>query len=93
MKRTPVILSCVALSLLLARSVGAMSSPEYRIDWNNLLSGGGGPASSAEYRVDLTVGQTVSGFSSSPLHQVGLGYWAGIMATSSLYLPMIANNR
>jgi hypothetical protein len=88
MKRTLLILLCV---LLLAEGAQAMSSAAYQIDWNNLLSGSGGPTSSAGYKVNFTVGQTVSGDSASPLYKVQMGYWAGagLPRTYSLYLPTV----
>jgi hypothetical protein len=58
------------LVFLLVQSVDAMSSPGYKIEWNNLLSGGGGTAASAGYHTNVTIGQTVSGVSSSPGYRV-----------------------
>jgi hypothetical protein len=89
MKRTILILLCVLL--LLAEGAQAMSSASYQIDWSNLLSGSGGPASSAGFKVNFTVGQTVRGDSASSLYKVQMGYWAGadLPPTHRLYLPAI----
>ncbi len=87
-----IILLCALLVFLVTEGAYAMTSPAYRIDWNNLLSGGGGPASSAGYRVDFTVGQTVSDGSSSPLYKVQMGYWAGIAPQYVLFVPRISKS-
>ncbi len=87
-----IILLCVLLLLLVAESAYAMSSPAYRIDWTNLLTGGGGPASSGGYRVNFTVGQTVSDESASPQYKVQMGYWAGNLPQFEIFVPRIAKN-
>ncbi len=84
-----IILGC-ALLLLLVQGAAGMSSPDYRLDWFTLIdSSGGGPASSANYAIDYTIGQSVIGFSSSPNYHVGLGYWYGFIL-NKIYLPFIA---
>jgi hypothetical protein len=88
MKRK-IILLCVLLLLLLIESVYAMSSPAYHIDWLNLLSGSGGPARSAGYQANFTIGQTASRGSSSSLFNVQMGYWAGIPPQYPIFLPKI----
>jgi hypothetical protein len=89
MKRKIILFSILFLLLaLLAQSASAMSSPAYRIDWNNLLSGGGRLSSSASYQVDLTVGQTASRTSSTSQYQIQLGYWAGLVQ-SPIFIPSV----
>jgi hypothetical protein len=76
--------------LLLANGALAMSSTNYRLDWIvPLTSGGGGHSSSAHYAVDLTIGQTAVGTSSSTHYNAALGYWYGIVQQFRLYLPLI----
>ena len=76
-------------SLVLAGQALAMYSTNYRIDWfTPLTSGGGGPASSASYAAQLTVGQSVVGASASASYRIGMGYWPGSV-TSNLYLPAV----
>lgn len=76
--------------LLVAGSVLAMASTNYRLDWYTpLTGGGGGPAGSAHYAVNLTVGQTAIGAASSTHYQVGLGYWYGAAAGYKIYLPVV----
>jgi hypothetical protein len=87
MKRAMLSLLVVVL-LLGAGGVLAMSSTNYRLDWFTPLTGGGGPASSANYAVNLTVGQSVIGTSSSTNYAVGLGYWYGI-GRYRTYLPLV----
>jgi len=80
----------LAGSLLVAASAWAMSSANFRLDWfTPLNSSGGGPAASAHYRADFTVGQTAIGSSASSNYRVGLGFWYGANASSSsLFLPL-----
>ena len=67
--------------LLWAGSALAMSSPNYRLDWyTSMTGGGGGPASSAHYAANFTVGQTVVGASASEHYGSGLGYWYGLLS-------------
>ena len=88
MKRITFLLALIILSLL-AGSVLAMSSDNYRLDWfTPLTGGGGGPNSSAHYAVNVTVGQSVIGASASANYRVGLGYWYGI-GGYRIYLPLV----
>jgi len=89
-KRKIAALSAILLcSLLLAGSVLAMSSANYRLDWfTPLTGGGGGPAGSANHAVNLTVGQSAIGAASSAGYGVGLGFWSGIPGYRT-YLPLV----
>ena len=92
MRRVTVLLALTAI-LLLAGSALAMSSTNYRLDWfTPMTGGGGGPASSASYAVNLTVGQTVIGASSSADYGAGLGYWYGAVAQFRIFLPVVLKN-
>ncbi|MBU0496255.1 MAG: hypothetical protein KKB13_30745, partial [Chloroflexi bacterium] len=52
--------------LLLASNALAMRSTNYWLDWYTpLTGGGGGPASSTNYAVNFTVGQSAIGASAS----------------------------
>ncbi len=80
------LLLLLALLLVLASNVDAMTSTNYRLDWFNPLTGaGGGPMSSPNFRADVTVGQTAIGTESSMNYRVGLGFWYG--ATTCYLLP------
>jgi hypothetical protein len=77
--------------LLLASSALALSAA-YRLDWFvPLTGGGGGPANSTNYKVNLTVGQTAIGASTSTNYKASLGYWYGIPAYN-FYLPLVLKN-
>jgi hypothetical protein len=91
MKRTVALVCALLLLLLLAQSAFAISSALLNINWSNLLSGSGGSAVSSGYKLSLTVGQTISGSSSSPLYKVQMGYWAGYEPIN-VYLPRIMRN-
>ena len=88
------ILSILMILLLLAGSALAMSSPNYRLDWfTPMTGGGGGPASSANYAANFTVGQTVIGASASENYGSGLGYWVGLLANFLRnFLPVLTKN-
>jgi hypothetical protein len=91
MKRTIILLTLAAV-LLLAGGVLAMSSDNYRLDWfTPLTGGGGGPASSTNYAVNFTFGQSAIGTSSSTHYAVGLGYWYGI-GEYRIYLPLVVKD-
>jgi hypothetical protein len=90
MKRTAILLTLATL-ILLAGSALAMSAA-YRLDWFvPLTGGGGGPANSTNYKVNLTVGQTAIGTSTSTNYKASLGYWYGIPAYN-FYLPLVLKN-
>jgi hypothetical protein len=75
---------------LLTGSALAMSSANYRLDWfTPLTSGGGGAASSTNYAVNLTIGQSATGGSSSANYAAGLGYWYGAAVGYKVYLPIV----
>jgi hypothetical protein len=90
MKRAVFLLALAAL-LLLADGVLAMSSDNYRLDWfTSLTSGGGGAANSANYAINLTVGQSAIDTTSGTSHGACLGYWCnGATAGQfTIYLPL-----
>jgi hypothetical protein len=88
MKRLTFLISLVIL-LLLASSVLAMSSDNYRLDWFTLMTGSGGKTSSTNYAVNFTVGQTVIGATSGASYEACLGYWCGTGTEHKIYLPLI----
>jgi hypothetical protein len=68
----------------------AVRSTNYWLDWHTPLTGGGsGPAESATYAVNLTVGQTAIGSASSSSYQACLGYWCGAGGLWRVYLPLV----
>jgi hypothetical protein len=91
--RTRVLIAIVIVllsGLLLAQITLAMSSTNYRLDWfTPLTTGGGGAATSTHYAVNVTVGQTATGASSSTSYEAGLGYWYGVGGSYWIYLPLI----
>jgi hypothetical protein len=90
-KRTLMVLAAAAFcTLLLAGVALAMSSDNYRLEWfTPLTGGGGGPASSAHYAVNLTVGQSAIGPSASTNHGGCLGYWCSGAVPYKVYLPLV----
>ena len=91
MKRATFLLALVALLLLTGVAL-AMDSEHYRLDWfTPLTGGGGGTASSDNYAINFTVGQSVIGASSSANYGGCLGYWCGI-TQYRVYLPLVTRN-
>ncbi len=93
MRRMAILLALAALVLLTGVAL-AMESDNYRLDWfTPLTGGGGGPASSTNYAVNLTVGQSVIGTSDSTNYGSCLGYWCGGAAVEHrVYLPLVLRN-
>jgi len=69
----------------------AMSSTHYRLDWfTPATGGGGGPADSSSYAVNLTVGQSAISTSTSTHYAACLGYWCGLAVEHHFYLPLMS---
>lgn len=93
MKRPVFLLALIVLLLLLTNAVSAMESTNYRLDWfTPLTGGGGGAASSANYAINVTIGQSVAGTSSATTHEICLGYWCGGATRHRIYLPLVLRN-
>jgi hypothetical protein len=91
MRRPPVLLAVAALFLLAGSVLAiAMSSASFRLEWfTPLTSGGGGAASSADYAVNVTIGQTATSISASADYGCCLGYWCGVAVPYRVYLPLV----
>jgi hypothetical protein len=87
------ILLILVVCLVLASSVPAAASNNYRLDWMVPLSGGGGVASSIGYAINYTIGQSVIGEATSPAYSSGIGYWYGVIRNWVIMLPEIFRNR
>jgi hypothetical protein len=87
MKRTRLILILAAL-LILAGGVLAMESTNYQLAWFTPLTGSGGKASSTNYAVDFTVGQSAIGTASSTSYGACLGYWCAEWE-HRIYVPLV----
>jgi hypothetical protein len=80
-------------ALMLIQNATAMSSTNYQLDWfTPLTSGGGGAASSTNYAVNFTIGQSAIGAANSATYNAGLGFWRGVADLARYYLPMIFRN-
>lgn len=76
--------------LLVTTSVLAMSSANFGLDWHTALMGSGGAGQSAQYAVNLTVGQSAISAAQGSNYRVGMGYWSGLLPSYPLYLPVIS---
>jgi hypothetical protein len=61
----------------LASTAMAMSSSNYRIDWDSLNAGGNEAATSSSYSIHDTVGDIATGTSTSSFYKLSAGYRAG----------------
>ena len=92
MKRIMICVLLVAM-LLMASTSWAMSSPNFHLDWFTPMDGGGGgPASSANYAANFTIGQTAIGTSNSDHYGTRLGYWYGALLKALNFLPLMTKN-
>lgn len=78
----------IALFLVLVSASGAGSSTQYAIEWD-VVSAGGTPMTSSAYGLTGTIGQNADGLSSSSSYVLCAGYWCGIDADYTIYLPLI----
>ncbi len=64
------------------------SSTNYAVPWD-VVAGGGGKMSSANYAISSTTGQTAIGPGSSSGYAIGAGYWYGAVEQEyQIYLPL-----
>ncbi|MCH7948023.1 MAG: hypothetical protein IIC66_09535 [candidate division Zixibacteria bacterium] len=63
-------------SLLISVLLSISASAQPFIDWD-VVSSGGTEASSADFQLDATVGQTATLFLTGGTRQLGAGYWQG----------------
>lgn len=78
----------IVLLLVLVSTSSAGSSTQYAIEWD-VASAGGTPMSSSTYGLQGTIGQPAQGTSSSSNYVLCAGYWCGIDADYTIYLPLI----
>jgi len=90
MKLVRKLLPGIVVLLLLTTTALAMSSDNYGLEWHTGLLGSGGSAQSANYAVNLTVGQSAIASASSTNYQAGMGYWYGLLPNYPIYLPIIS---
>jgi hypothetical protein len=93
-RRTLIVIAGIFLcGLLLAGAALAMESDNYQLNWFTPLTGsGGGSASSDNYAINFTVGQTVIGASDSDSYEGCLGYWCSGASEHRIYLPLALRN-
>jgi len=87
--RLPTTESIIRLLLLgcccLAFSARAQS---YSIDWFT-IDGGGGTSTNGNFFLSGTIGQPDAGTLTGGGYTVQGGFWGGLAASSSLYLPLV----
>ena len=81
----------VVLLLVLASTSSAGSSTQYAIEWD-VVSAGGAPMASSTYGLMDTVGQSAPGSSGSASYVLCAGYWCGIVADYTVYLPLVLSD-
>jgi len=64
--------------LLRYRGIPTYPSPQaFQLNWLSINGGGAINASSTNYQLGLSVGQSVAGFATSSSYQMGIGFWYG----------------
>ena len=86
--KAKIIALTIVLLLILTSTSGAGSSTQYAIE-RDVVSAGGTPMTSSIYGLAGTIGQPVQGISSSSSYVLCAGYWCGIDADYTIYLPLI----
>lgn len=93
MRKKPIfILLALFVLLMMVQSVFAMESDNYQLTWYVPMTGGGGAQmSSANYKVDITSGQSAVMFAYSPGYDLQMGFWGrwAMPRTHRSYLPNI----
>lgn len=85
-----VILLTLLLLFLVTQPASATVSTNYHLDWfTPINTDGGGPASSAHYSADITIGQIAYMPSVGSAYRASLGYWAGILSDLRVMLPLM----
>ncbi|MBI3873351.1 MAG: hypothetical protein HY304_09790 [candidate division Zixibacteria bacterium] len=64
-------------------TAGAMSN--YVIDWYSVNGGGAIDASSASYKMGMSVGQSAAGEATSASYKMGIGFWYGAGCTCTCH--------
>jgi hypothetical protein len=82
-------IAALAAVLVVAQVAQAMASPNYRLDWFAPLTASGGASASTSYKMDISIGQTVSQNSAGSGYKAQMGYWAGVIDAYAIHLPLI----
>ncbi len=77
------LVAALALCLITAGAVLAMSSANYNLFWK-VFSGGGGGRSSTNYRLGDTAGQSATGVSQSPGYRLESGFWSSDVGEATI---------
>ena len=85
-----IILIALVATVLLAGAALAVAATNagYTLDWFT-VDGGGGTATGGNYSVNGTIGQPDAGTLTGGGYTVQGGFWGGLAASSSLYLPLV----
>lgn len=67
----------IETTLTPVQPVAAEAAATYAIDWYSINGGGTVNASSTNYSMGASIGQSVAGAASSPSYQMGIGFWYG----------------
>jgi hypothetical protein len=94
-QRITVLAVTMLLLLAFGAAVLAQTSAGFNLEWH-VIGGGSGESSSADYRVQGTIGQSAASppTASSAGFVVSSGYWSGSTgpAGTTIYLPAILKN-
>ena len=85
----------IALTILLLLMVLVTSSTRasgiMEIDWY-VIGGGGGTGIAGDYTLSGTIGQPVTGLSSSADSDLCSGFWCRVLSGLRIFLPLVLRN-
>lgn len=88
-RRVALIILMLVACLALAVPVLAQVSANYDLSWH-VIAGGGGRMAGAQYTLQGTTGQPVTGPAASSGHTLCSGFWCGVAETEyRVYLPLV----
>ena len=89
--RRIILIACLVTVLLTGAALAvAATNAGYSLDWFTVDGGGGTSTSSGgNYSVSGTIGQPDAGTLTGGGYTVQGGFWGGLAASSSLYLPLV----
>ena len=88
-KRRRLVSSILLLSVLVVSAAWANGTPS--IDWY-VMGGGGERVEAGLYALDGTIGQAVVGSVADAGCEICSGFWGGVGAVYTIYLPLVMRN-
>jgi len=88
MKPRTLIALIILLLLMILVTSSSMASGIMEIDWY-VIGGGGGTANTGDYTLSGTIGQPVTGLSSSAGTDLCSGFWCRVLSGFRIFFPLV----